>query len=175
MSKITSIDFDNEIEIYKLKKELFDIDNFECSNSEYENYIKGEAYEDQKISIAQTWVFVYKNQNVVGYVSIAMGDINKTQHEKLNHFPHTNVPGMLLGRLATHKNFEGLKIGQKMVDWVFSEAIRHAKDIGCRILYLNPEQGVKTWYSKKMKFAHIKNKRKDDVMFYDLQLYVNHY
>ena len=173
MSEISSVDFDSEIEIYKLKKELFDINNFECNNPEYENYIRDEAYKDQRNSIAQTWVFVYKNQNVVGYASIAMGDLNKTQHEKLNHFPHTNVPGILLGRLATHKKFEELGIGQNMVDWVFSEAIRYAKDIGCRILYLNPEQGVESWYSKKMKFAHIKNKRKDDVMFYDLQLYEN--
>ena len=175
MSKINSIDFGSEIEIYKLKKDLFDINDFECSNSEYENYIKDEAYEDQKNSIAQTWVFVYKNQNIVGYVSIAMGDLNKTQHKKLNNFPHTNVPGILLGRLATHKKFEDLRIGQNMVNWVFSEAIHYAKYIGCRILYLNPEQGVEQWYSQKMKFIHIKNKHKDDVMFYDLQLYKNNH
>lgn len=42
-------------------------------------------------------VFVHKNQNVIGYVSIAMGDLNKTHHKKLKHFPHTNVPGLLLG------------------------------------------------------------------------------
>ena len=104
-----------------------------------------------------------------------MGDLNKTQHEKLNHFPHTNVPGILLGRLATHKKFEGLGIGQSMVDWVFSEAICYAKDIGCRILYLNPEQGVETWYSEKMKFVHITKRHKGDVMFYDLQLYENNH
>ena len=174
MSKIDSIDFENEIEIYKLEKNLFDIKKFECSSSpDYENYIKDDAYTDQENSIAQTWVFVYKNQHVVGYVSIAMGDLNKTQHEKLQQFPHTNVPGLLLGRLATHKDFQGLKIGQKMVDWVFSEAIRYANDIGCRILYLNPEEGVKAWYSEKMKFAHIKKQKNQDVMFYDLQLYQN--
>lgn len=172
MSKISSIDFDSEVEIHKLEKGLFDVGDFQCSHNDYENYIKGEAYEDQANSIAQTWLFVYNNQNVIGYVSIAMGDLNKTEHEKLRHFPHTNVPGVLLGRLATHKDFEGLKVGQKMVDWVFYESIRYAKDIGCRVLYLNPEDGVETWYLK-MKFAYIKKKKNQDIMFYDLQLYEN--
>lgn len=174
MSKVNSIDFD-KVEIYKLENNLFDIANFQCSNSIYGDYIKGEAYEDQIKSIAQTWVFVYNNQNVIGYVSIAMGDLNKTQHKKLQNFPHTNVPGVLLGRLATHQDFAGLGVGQKMVDWVFSEAIRYAEDIGCRILYLNPEEGLETWYSEKMNFAHIKKKNNQDVIFYDLKLYKNNY
>ena len=173
MPKVDLINFDTDVEIYKLEKNLFDVDNFQCSNIDYENYIKGEAYEDQTNSIAQTWLFVYKNQNIIGYVSIAMGDLNKTQHEKLEQFPHTNVPGLLLGRLATHKEFECLEVGQKMVDWVFSEAIRYANDIGCRILYLDPEEGVDTWYSEKMKFAQIKKKNNHNIMFYDLQLYQN--
>ncbi|MHB8602097.1 MAG: GNAT family N-acetyltransferase [Nitrosotalea sp.] len=171
MSKITSIDFDTEVEVYRLEKGLFDINNFKCSNSVYEEYIKKEAHDDQKTSIAQTWLFVYKNQNVIGYVSIAMGDLNKTQHEKLKGFPHTNVPGLLLGRIATHKDYENLKVGRKMVDWVFSEAIRYTADIGCRILYLNPEQGVEGWYTK-MGFAQIK-KRNSNIMFFDLELYKN--
>ena len=172
MSRAESIDFD-KVEVYKLEKNLFDIMHFQCSNSDYSKYIYKEAHEDQAKSIAQTWVFVYDNQYVIGYVSIAMGDLNKTQHEKLQNFPHTNVPGVLLGRLATHKDYEGLGVGQKMVDWVFSEAIRYATDIGCRILYLNPEKGLDTWYSKKMNFVHIKKKNGQDVMFYDLKLYEN--
>ena len=93
MSKINSIDFE-KVEIYKLEK-IFDIESFQCNNPIYEDYIKGEAYEDQANSIAQTWIFVYNNQNVIGYVSIAMGDLNKTQHEKLEQFPHTNVPFLI--------------------------------------------------------------------------------
>lgn len=34
-----SIDF-NDVKVYKLKKNLFDIQEFQCTNSEYENYIK---------------------------------------------------------------------------------------------------------------------------------------
>lgn len=169
MSKITSIDFDNEISVYRLAKNLFNVQDFKCKNTEYENYIKTDAFIDQTKSIAQTWVFVYKNQEIVGYVSLAMGHINKTQHKKLKDIPHTNVPGILLGRLATHQDFECLGIGHKMIDWVFSESIDYAKDVGCRILFLNPENGVEKWYTD-MDFVQIKTK-KQNVMFYDLDIY----
>lgn len=114
MSKVTSINLDTEVEVYRLEENLFDIKDFKCSNKIYEDYIKKEACDDQRNMIAQTWVFVYKNVNVIGYASIAMGNLNKTQHEKLRGFPHTNVPGLLLGRLATHKDFECLGVGKNV-------------------------------------------------------------
>jgi hypothetical protein len=169
LSKVTTIDFDSEIEVYKLEKNRFDINDFKCKNSVYENYIKKDAFEDQEKSIAQTWIFVYKNQNVIGYVSIAMGHVNKTQHVKLRSLPHTNIPGLLLGRIATHQDFERLGVGHKMIDWVFFKAIDYALGIGCRILFLNPESGVEKWYTD-MKFVQIKTKR-HNMMFYDLDIY----
>ena len=170
MTSSNQIDFD-KVTAYKLCLGLFDIDQFKCSKKKYEDYIRVEAYEDQCKSIAQTWVFVYDQKHVVGFVTIAMGDLNKTQHEKLKAFPHVNVPGLLIGRLATHKNFENQGVGQKMVDWVFAKAISYSHDIGCRILYLNPEKGVEGWYAKKMRFIHIKKSGKLNIMFHDLHLY----
>ena len=120
--------------------------------------------------IAQTWVFVLEAKTVIGYVSISMGNVNKTLDEKLNTFPHSDVPGMLLGRLATHVDYEGLGIGRHMISWVFSEALRQSDDIGCRIVYLNPENETVGWYTK-LGFKHIKLKRRWDIMFYDLEAY----
>ena len=48
-----SIDFKKDASIFKLKTNLFDINNFKCSNPEYEDYIKEVAYEDQEKSSAQ--------------------------------------------------------------------------------------------------------------------------
>lgn len=59
------------------------------------------------------------------------------------------------------------------MNWVFSEAIHYAENIGCRVLYLNPEKDAETWYKEKMKFVHIKRKNNQDIMFYDLHFYKN--
>ncbi len=163
-----NIDFKTDVQTHKLKKELFDLDSFRCSNKVYEDYLKKEAYNEQENSLSQTWVFVYKKQNVIGYVSIAMGDINKTASKKLMKFPHTNIPGVLLGQLATHIDYEGLGVGRFMVGWVYVEASRFAESIGCRLLYLNPDKGLNEWYTK-MGFTLIQKKNKQDIMFRDLK------
>jgi hypothetical protein len=41
--------------------------------------------------------------------------------------------------------------------------------VGCRILFLNPENGVEKWYTD-MDFVQIKTK-KQNLMFYDLDIY----
>ena len=146
---------------------MFDVADFRCSNPNYENYLKDEAFKEQKASIAQARVFVLKKKNVVGYVSLAMGNVTKTKHTKLSTLPHTDVPGILLGRLATHVTYERMGVGTYMISWVFSEAKRQQVDVGCRIVYLNPEEQSANWYAK-MGFRRIEHERKQDIMFYDM-------
>ena len=137
MSVLDGVDFQNSITIHRLQADMFDVADFRCSNPNYEKYLKDEAFKEQKASIAQTWVFVLKKKNVVGYVSLAMGNVTKTKHTKLSTLPHTDVPGILLGRLATHVTYERMGVGTYMISWVFSEAKRQSADIGCRSAYLN--------------------------------------
>lgn len=168
MPKVSSIDFENEVEIYKLRKNLFNIKQFSCKNQAYADYIKKDAFEDQVKSIGQTWVFVYKQKEVIGYTTIAMAELNKSHHKKLSGFPHSHVPSLLLGRLATHQDYEGLGVGTRMTHWVISEGKRYSKELGCRLVILNPEKDVIEWYRDKLGFMHIPIKKKQGIMFYDL-------
>ena len=100
-----------------------------------------------------------------------MAQLHKNQHSKLGQFPHSNVPALLLGQIATHQDYEGLGVGQRMVQWVIYRGIQYSKDIGCRLVVLQPEKDVIKWYRNKLKFVHIQHKRKQDIMFYDLDWY----
>ena len=164
------IDFQNDIKIHRLQSDMFDIADFRCSNPDYEKHLKHEAFKEQGASISQTWVFVLKEKNIVGYVSLAMGNVVKTRHEKLRPLPHADAPGVLLGQLATHLDYEKHGIGRYMLLWVFLEAIKQSNHIGCRIVYLNPEDNTVGWYTR-IGFAHIKLKHKQDIMFYDINRY----
>lgn len=171
MPNVSSIDFENETEIYKLHKNLFDIKKFKCSKQDYANYIKKDAIIDQKRSIGQTWVLVYKQREVIGYVTLAMAELHKNQHRKLHVFPHSYIPALLVGQLATHQDYEHLGVGKTMIQWVISQGIQYSKNIGCRLIILNPEKDVIKWYREKLGFEHIPHRRKQDVMFYDLAWY----
>lgn len=170
MPRIQSIDFVNEVEVYRLQKDLFNLENFCCGKKKYDEYIKKDAFTDQEEKVGQTWLFVYKKKEVIGYVTIAMGDLNKTRHDKLRKLPHTNIPGVLVGQIATHKDYQKLGVGRWMIDWVISKSVKLSETLGCRILLLEAESDVVKWYANKLHFVHIPLKGKN-VMFYDLRKY----
>ena len=58
-------------------------------------------------------------------------------------------------------------IGRYMLLWVYSKAVTQSGHIGCRIVYLNPEDYAVDRYTK-MGLAHIKSKHKQDIIFYDM-------
>jgi len=171
LSKISSIDFEKKVQVYKLKKNIFNINKFKCRKHNYANYIKKDALIDQQRSIGQTWVFVYNQKEVIGYVTLAMAELHKTHHKKLRIFPHSYIPALLVGQLATHQDYESLGVGKTMMQWVVSQGIQYSKNIGCRLIILNPEKDVIEWYKEKLGFEHIPLRRSQDVMFYDLASY----
>ncbi|MGI0061214.1 MAG: GNAT family N-acetyltransferase [Nitrosotalea sp.] len=170
MPKVNSIDFVNKVEVYLLRKNQFDLNKFSCDKKSFDEYIKNDAFKDQEEQVGQTWLFVYKKSKVIGYVTIAMGDLNKTQHDKLRKLPHTNIPGVLLGQIATHTDYQNLGVGRWMIDWVITKSLELSKTLGCRVLLLDAESEVVDWYVKKLHFVHITSKGKN-VMFYDLRKY----
>ena len=131
------------------------------------DYLKEEAFDDQAKKIGQTWLFVYKKKDVIGYVTIAMANLNKNKHGKLKSLSHNNVPGLLIGQIATHKDFEGLGVGRTMIEWAATHAKKYQNDVGCRVIIVNPDKDAVGWY-EKIGFVHIRHKRKQDVMFVDL-------
>ena len=104
---------------------------------------------------------------MIGYITIAMAYLSKREHGKLEPFPHSNVPGLLVGQIAVHRDFEGLGVGKAMIKWVIAEAKKYQNSVGCRLLILNPDNDVVGWY-EKIGFVHIQHKTKQDVMFIDL-------
>jgi len=168
LPKHPSINFKKDIIICKLKKNLFNIDDFRCKKQAYVNYLKKDALDDQENSIGQTWLFVNKQKDVIGFVTIAMAELNKSHHQKLKNFPHSHIPAVLIGQLATHQDYESLGVGKHMIYWVITEAINYSKNIGCKLIILNPEDDVVSWY-RKLGFIHIPTSgRKKDLMFYNL-------
>ena len=78
---------------------------------------------------------------------------------------------MLIGHLATHKDFERRGIGEHMVSWAITKAEDYSESIGCRLVMLNPESDVIGFYEKQ-KFVHVPHGDDDEEsasMFFDLK------
>lgn len=88
------------------------------------------------------------------------------RHESFDVDTYGNIPALLIGYLATHKDYERKGIGTFMVQWACNQAVQFSKSIGCRLVMLDPENNAVGFY-KKLHFSHISNSN-DDVMFVDL-------
>lgn len=169
---ISNIDFD-KIVVTRLSENTIGIDNFKNSKQDMVTHLQKDALRDQQLKIGTTWVWVYDNKVAVGYISLAMYSIDKkdilsNNDEPTKKYPYGTVPSLLVGQLATHKDYECNKIGMSMIAWAIQQALEYSKDLGCRTVALHPHEDVISWYTDKLKFKHIKRDKKQDIMYFNL-------
>lgn len=82
-------------------------------------HIKEDALRDQEKKVGTTWVWVYDNKIAVGYISLAMFSIDRKEiiKEKRSKYPYSTIPSLLIGQIATHKDYECNSIGSSMISW----------------------------------------------------------
>ena len=114
------------------------LDKFKCSDPYFEEYLKFHAYDEDAKKISKTWGFMCE-RDMLGYVTIAMSHMEQGMHETLKMDAHGNVPAMLVGYLATRRDYERVGMGSCMMAWVMKRATRYSKGIGCRVVMLNPQ------------------------------------
>ena len=79
------------------------LEGFTCSNEDFAEYLKVQAHYDQEKQVGQTWVFKHADK-IVGFITIAMAHMKKDEYEKLKIDSYGNIPALLIGHLATHKD-----------------------------------------------------------------------
>lgn len=98
-----------------------------------------------------------------------MAHMKKDEHETLDIDTFGNIPALLIGHLATHRDYERKGVGRYMVSWVISKAVELSESVGCRLVMLNPEKDVIGFY-KKLGFIHVPHENEDyDSMFVDIK------
>lgn len=168
----TEIDF-GRVTVTRLGPDTAGIGSFENSKQEMVDHIQRDALRDQRLKISTTWVWVYDNRIALGYVSLAMYSIDRKdilhgRNEPAEKYPYRTIPSLLIGQIATHRDYECNKIGQSMVSWAIKEAFEYSKSVGCRVVALHPHEDVVEWYRRKLKFKHIKRGNRQDVMYFNL-------
>ena len=153
----------------KLRDDLDGFADFACSNKDFADYLKVQAHYDQEKQVGQTWVFRHISR-IVGFITIAMAHMKKSEGKKLKIDSYGNIPAFLIGHLATHKDFERRGIGRSMVSWAIDMAMNYSESIGCRLVILRPESDVVDFY-KKLGFVYVPstNDSEEPNMYYDLK------
>ena len=162
-----------DLEVHPLLPQRFDFTSFDCGKKAYNEYIRKTALEDHKNNIGKVWVFFHsKDKREAGYVTIAMGQLNKAMHKKLGVMTgHGYIPGLLLGHMARSSKYRNRKLGLLMFSWVLNEALKISQRIGCRLIILQADDHEVSKIYEHWGLVRIPDSRRNkNMMFYDLAL-----
>ena len=155
----------NKIRYHQLSNIQQGLDDFKCTKPSFEEYLKVSAFHEQHEQVGQTWLFTYEKK-IIGFITIAMAHMKPTPKLPIDTFG--NIPSLLIGHLATHKDYERKGVGKYMVWWAINKAAELSESVGCRTVTLNPDKDVIEFY-KKLKFRYGNSNAEDDVMFFDVK------
>jgi GNAT superfamily N-acetyltransferase len=131
----------SDLRAYSLQqaiKESIVLSNFECEEEFFTKYLRDEACLDDRDNIGRVIIFTTLQQDLVGFVTVAMSEIRRLQHKRLQTITtiHSYVPGLLLGHMARHIKYKRKGVGILMRDWVINHALELSKSVGCRLVIL---------------------------------------
>src|SRR4051794_4326432 len=120
------------MEIRHLREED-DRSHFQSGAPELDRYFRQFAGQNQfKHHIGVTYVAI-DNRRILGFVTIAAGhiemeDLPTSQRKRLPQYP---LPVVRLARLAVDESARGQRVGEKLLRFVITLAVRLANDYGC--------------------------------------------
>lgn len=88
---------------------------FSCGKPSLDEWLQKRALANQKSGATNTYV-VIQNRQVIGYYSLALASINRSEAPgRMKNNAPTSLPMMLLARLAVKTDFQGRGIGPGML------------------------------------------------------------
>ena len=107
---------------------------FTCRIEALDQYLKTQAGQDIKKNVAVTYALTHQNsEQILGYytlssIGIFSGELPEELVKKLPRYPI--LPGVLLGRLAVDKNFQGNEIGLLLLMDALKRSLAVSSQIG---------------------------------------------
>lgn len=134
-----------------------DLSNFNCGESEINNWLKQRAFKSQEDGAARTYVICLKNTNsVIAYYCLAVGSVINNKEEipgKIRRNMPQSIPVMVLGRLGVDLKHTGKGIAQGLVTDAILRTLQASQIAGIRAILVQAlNEKVKDFYINKCGF-----------------------
>ena len=144
--------------------------------SELNKFLPENSWAEAIGGFSKTYLFYTKAGEPVGYVAFSCQHITNQERAKggktvpiLPDPPFTNIPTVLIGRLAVDKHFHNLHFGETILRW--ARDLARELPIGCRFLAVHVQptnEGAIRFYTRHKFVAPDRSERRDVLMLYDL-------
>jgi len=110
-----------------------DASGFRCGDPEYDLFVQRYAGQNQDRLFVGTTYAALDGQRVVGYVTVAVGQLDRDDlpegaHSRLPRYP---LPVLRLARLAVDEAFQGRGLGRRLAAYAFAVALQVRVTAGC--------------------------------------------
>ncbi len=130
--------------------------DFDCGISALNIYLQKFANQDQKKSLTKAYV-LSEGRKIIGYYTISAHSVEKdTLPETLNSGHYTDLPFLLLGRLAVDREYQGHGYGATLIYHACKTTINTAEKIGIFGIIVEAKNDASVEFYKKLGFKQLK-------------------
>jgi|SRR5690606_551176 len=146
--------------------------NFRCGVDELDIYLKQYANQDIKRRLAVCYVIADNNNDVIGYYTLSSNriDISDIPENLAKSLTYSEVPVIIIGRLAVHQNYQGNKLGQALLIDAFKRILEISTLVGNHAVIVDPTNEPAEKFYAKLGFLPLK---KSNRMFLPLKTIVD--
>ena len=173
--------------LFEALAEDTDLNSFDCGDGDINEFLKSDALPYQRDRLAYTYLFLKRDdKSIVAFFSISNNCLKDEKeitsakqamgrtHRNVSTPFHENVeeyPGVLIGRLGVHKDFQRNGLGNQIMDfikgWVY---IDHKPAFRLLMLDAYNRPNTMRFYTKNGFIPLLENDTKDDtrLMYFDI-------
>lgn len=128
--------------------------NFSCGNKELDDFINTDEVKTYETEMWGKTSLVLMNEKLVAFFTLANTVIrNEWIKERVNHRPRlrqiSQIPALLIGRLAVQKEFQHQGIGSYLLKIIVGKALEMSKTVGIRLVVLTAYPENINWYGDR--------------------------
>jgi GNAT superfamily N-acetyltransferase len=128
-----------------------DRDRFDCGQKDLNAYLKRTALQHIKKNVSKTFAFVEQDE-ILGYYTLNSYQImpDRLPHTYIKGFPRSsNIPGLLLGRLAVSLSHQRSGIGTLLLLDALERTLIVAQNVGVFGLFVDAkDETARTFYEQ---------------------------
>ena len=146
----------SKLEIIKEDKEILSSIEFDCGDEDLNEFLLEDSFSNIENSLSKIYHCLYDGF-VVAFFSLSADSIKINKKLEINY---PMYPAIKIGRLAVHKDFQGMHIGSILIDWIAGFCLELRSDAGIRFISIDAynQEKTKSFYTKNL-FEELQNKK----------------
>lgn len=136
--------------------------NFSCGIDELDNYLKQYANQDIKKRLAVCYVIADQDNDVIGYYTLSSNsiDLSDIPEDLAKSLKYVEIPVIIIGRLAVHKDYQGNKLGQTLLIDALKRIVEISALVGNHAVIVDPIKDIATKFYAKLGFVPLKTSKR---------------